>query len=270
MKNLYIIIFLLTLHFVAKSQELFVASEPASNMPANSFGVRIMNTFMREKSNSTVSFHTMPELMYGISNKWMVHLQTFKNKSAGEPFSFEGGSIYVKNRFFSSDDLHTHFRMASFARYSFNRAKIHQEEIETMGHNSGLELGLIATKLLHKTAISSTLSFEQALNNTSINKIPSTQSSNATNLSLSFGQLLSPKKYTSYKQTNINVMLELVAQYLNQQDKGFIDVVPSLQFIIHSKARVDIAYKQELYSHCIRTAPNGLWLKLEYNIFNAF
>lgn len=254
---------------MSSAQELFVASEPASNMPANSFGVRVMNTFMKNRETEKVNLHVMPELMFGINSKWMIHIQGFNSTRSNNQFFIEGGSLYSKYRFLSVDNLHRHFRMATFGRYSFNRADIHQEEIETMGHNTGFELGVVGTQLLHKTAISSTISYEQVFNNTSGNLYPNTQSSHATNMSLSFGQLVLPKKYKGYKQTNINVMLEILAQYLNETHKGFVDIVPSLQFIIHSKARIDIAYKRELFSHCIRTAPNGMWLKLEYNIFNA-
>jgi hypothetical protein len=37
----------------------------------------------------------------------------------------------AKYRFYSEDDLNSHFRMAG--RYSFNRADIHQEQIEILG-----------------------------------------------------------------------------------------------------------------------------------------
>jgi hypothetical protein len=60
----------------------------------------------------------------------------------------------AKYRFYSEDDLNSHFRMA-YGRYSFNRADIHQEQIEILGHNTGFETGIIATKLLKKVAISS-------------------------------------------------------------------------------------------------------------------
>jgi hypothetical protein len=44
--------------------------------------------------------------------------------------------------------------------------------------------------------------------------------------------------------------------------------VPSVKFIINSQARIDLAYKQELYSSMLRSAPNGMYLKLEYTFFN--
>ena len=74
------------------------------------------------------------------------------------------------------------------------------------------------------------------------------ESKNALNYTFSVGKLMYPKRYTSFKQTNINTMLEFVGQTLPSSGKSYLDVVPSVQFIINSQARIDIAYKKELYS----------------------
>ena len=251
------------------AQELFVFTEPASNMPAKSLGIRDMNAFMFEKDGK-LNYHNMPELMWGINKKWMVHVQGFISNRREGGLKAEGGSFYAKYRLLSKDDIQSHFRMAAYGRYSFNNADIHQQEIETMGHNTGSETGIIATQLLHKVAISSSLSYERALDNTSENKFPVTESNSAINYSLSIGKLMLPKVYTSYKQTNINLMLELLGQRLNGNGKSYLDIAPSVQFIINSQARVDIGYRQELYSTMKRTAPNGIVLKLEYTFFNVF
>jgi hypothetical protein len=261
---------LITVLFFAtriNAQELFVMTEPASNMPAKSIGIRAMNSFMYEKDGS-LNYHIMPELMWGINQKWMIHLQSFHSNRVGGGLKTEGGSLYAKYRFFSVDDLHAHFRMAAFARYSKNRADIHQEEIETMGHNTGFELGIIATKLINKVAISATSSYEKALNNLPNYKFPTTQSNHAINYTLSAGTLIYPKKYTNFKQTNINLMAELLGQVLNPNGKSYLDIVPSIQFIFNSQARVDFAYRKQLYSSMLRTAPNGFIIKFEYIFFN--
>jgi hypothetical protein len=121
------------------AQELFVFTEPASNMPAKSLGVRDMNAFMFE-NNGRINYHNMPELMWGINKKWMVHVQGFISNRQEGGLKTEGGSFYAKYRFLSKDDIQSHFRMAAFGRYSFNNADIHQQEIETMGHNTGYHL----------------------------------------------------------------------------------------------------------------------------------
>jgi len=159
--------------------------------------------------------------------------------------------------------------MAAFGRYSFNNADIHQEQIEIMGHNTGFETGIVATQLIKKIAISASVSFEKAFDNKPDYRFPIVQSDNATNYTLSFGKLMYPKKYTSFKQTNINTMLEFVGQTLNENGKSYLDIVPSIQFIINSQARIDVAYRRELYSSMLRSAPNGFYLNLEYNFFNV-
>jgi hypothetical protein len=264
----YFLFILLGTSIQINAQELFVMTEPASNMPTGSIGVRAMNSFMFEK-DGTLNYHIMPEIMWGASAKWMFHLQSFHSNRNTGGLKTEGGSLYAKYRFFSSDDLHKHFRMALYGRYSKNRADIHQEEIETMGHNTGYEFGLVATKLVNKVAVSSSISFETALDNMPDYKYPTTQSNNATNYTLSIGKLMYPKIYTSFKQTNINLMCEFLAQTLNKNGKSYLDIVPSIQFIIRSQARVDIAYRKEIYSAMSRTAPNGFMIKFEYTFFNV-
>jgi hypothetical protein len=158
--------------------------------------------------------------------------------------------------------------MAFFGRFSVNNADIHQEEIETMGHNSGYEMGLVATKLVKKIALNASFSFEKAMDNKPNYYFPNSQSNNASNYTFSIGKLVYPKQYSSLKQTNLNVMFEVLGQTLNQNGKSFLDIAPSLQFIILSQARIDLAYRQQLYSSMLRTAPNGIYLKMEYIFFN--
>ena len=211
----------------------------------------------------------MPELMYGINNKFMIHATSFLSNRNRSLVS-EGGSLYFKYKFFNNDDVQRHFRVATYGRYSFNNSDIHQEEINLLGHNSGYEAGIVATQLLHKVAISSSISYAKAFDNTAINKFPNNQPSAATNYTLSFGKLMLPKKYKDYAQTNLNIMCEFLGQILTPNGKSFLDIAPSAQLIINSKMRIDIGYRKELYSNMIRTAPNGFLLRLEYNFFNAF
>jgi hypothetical protein len=267
MKKIILLIFIST-SFQTKAQELFVMTEPASNMPSGSIGIRAMNSFMYEK-NEKINYHIMPEVMWGINAKWMLHFQGFLSSRMDGYLKGEGGSVYGKYRIYSIDDVHKHFRLAAFGRYSFNNADIHQEEIETMGHNTGYEIGTVATKLINKTALSSSISFEKALNNLNGYKFPTSQGNNATNYTVAFGKLIFPKKYTSLEETNINVMCEFLGQTLNLNGKSYLDIVPSLQFIIQSQARIDIAYRRNMYSSMSRTAPNGFLIKFEYNFFNV-
>lgn len=205
--------------------------------------------------------------MWGVNRNWMVHASAFLSDKQGN-MMLEGGSLYAKYRFYSEDDLHSHFRLAAYGRISTNNAEIHQEDIETMGMNSGYEIGTVATKLINKTALSASVSYERALNNNN-NGFPDAMSNSAMNYTLSFGQLMYPKKYTSLKQTNINAMVELLGQRLNQNGKSYLDVVPSIQFIVNSQARIDLAYRRQIYSEMERISTNSILLKLEYTFFNV-
>ena len=249
------------------SQELFVVTDPASNVPANSLAVNVMQSAFKEEFEPGYNYHLMAEITYGINKKLMVRGSAFISTRTNALYA-EGGGFMAKYRFYSEDDLNSHFRLAAYGRYSFNRADIHQEQIEIQGHNTGFETGIIATKLVKKIAISSSVSFEKALDNQPNYPFPDNIGDNATNYTLSFGKLMYPKKYTSFKQTNINLMVEFVGQTINENGKSYLDVVPAIQFIFNSQARLDFAYRQELMSSMVRSAPNGFYFNLYYTFFD--
>ena len=262
----YFVILISLLSFPIHAQELFVMTEPASNMPTASIGVRDMSLFAFKKTGG-YNYHNMPELMWGVNKDWMVHASAFLSDKQGD-LMLEGGSLYAKYRFFSVDDLHSHLRLAAYGRISTSNAEIHQEDIETMGMNSGYEIGTVATQLINKTALSASISYERAFNNQG-NIFPDEWSNSAMNYTFSVGQLMYPKKYTNFKQTNINAMLELLGQRLNQNGNSYLDVVPSIQFIVNSQARIDLAYRRQIYSDMERISANSILLKLEYTFFNV-
>lgn len=250
------------------AQELFVFSEPASNMPAKSVGIRVSNWIMQEQLTSGINYHLIPEVMWGVNKNLMLHAEAFVS-NRNTALALEGVGVYGKYRFYSKDDVYRHFRMAAFGRAAINNADIHQETINTNGHNTGWQLGLIGTQLLHKLALSSTAYYEQALDNSGGNELPVGWPSNAVNYSVSAGRLLLPRHYTSYKQVNMNFMVELLGQILPERGRQFIDVAPSVQFIFNSQTRVDIGYRRQLYSDMQRTAPNGVVLRVEHLLFNV-
>lgn len=250
------------------AQELFVYTEPASNMPKGSLGLRFTNMLMKEKYERGYTYHLIPELMWGANKNLMLHAGGFISNAEG-PLNTEGFEFYAKYRFLSKDEVHAHFRMAAFAKLSYNNSDIHQEEIDLNGHNSGWQTGLIATGLMHKTALSLTTSYSQAADNNK-NKFPAAQSAGAFNYSASIGTLVLPHSYTSYKQTNLNLMLEILGQTLKDNGKAYLDAAPAIQFIINSQARLDFGYRQQLMSSMYRTAPNGFLVRFEYLFFNAF
>ena len=107
MKKMFVLVAVL-ISLNLSAQELFVFTEPASNMPAKSVGIRDMNSFMFEK-DGMLNYHNMPELMWGINKKWMVHVQGFISNRQDSGLQAEGGSFYAKYRFLSKDELQNPF-----------------------------------------------------------------------------------------------------------------------------------------------------------------
>ncbi len=252
-----------------RAQELFVFSEPASNMPAKSLGIRASNWLMYDNTNNTLNYQFIPELMWGVNKNLMIHLDGFFTNQGGN-FHAVGAGTYAKYRIYSADAVNRHFRMAIYGRLSLNNSVIFQQEIDLTRNNTGYAIGLIATQLLHRQAISATIGFNQAYNNGSENKFPPGQADQAINFTLSTGRLIFPKEYINYKQTNLNLMLELSGQHLIGENENFLDLAPAVQFIFNSQTRLDIGYKVQLYSDMQRVAPNGFMIRVEHLLFNVF
>jgi hypothetical protein len=271
MKKLILFLGFLFMFVLTEAQELFTYTEPASNMAARTFALRMTSTFMPERPSAVVNTHFNPEIMVGISKRWMFHLDAFVSNRAGE-WDAEGGSIYIKRRFYSVDNVHSHFRMAAIGRFSFNNSDIHQEAVDLNGHNSGLEFGLIATQLLHKVALSGSVSYIQGTENVGEKFYTNNVKLNRRALGFTFstGKLFLPKSYRDYNQLNVNGMVEWIGQTNLNSGNTFLDVAPVLQFIIKSRMRLDLGYRIPISNQLARTAPGGGLIRFEYNFFNAF
>lgn len=268
MKKIISILFILN-SFYSEAQELFTWTEPASNMPAKGIGLRVTNTFMKEEG-SKYQYYVLPEIMWGISSKFMIHAEGFFG-NGNNCFSADGAALYGKYRFFSQDEIHSHFRMALYARAAINDSHIHQAAIDFNGLNSGYEAGLIATKLISRIALSGSAGFLHAADNMRNNKIYyDDKYRNAIGYNFSAGKLMLPKEYTSYKQTNFNLMLELLGQTNFGDGKTYLDMAPVVQLIFQSKMRIDASYRFALVKDLVRSSTSEFLLRLEYNIFNAY
>lgn len=242
-------ILLLCIFFVqqVKAQELFVYTEPASNMPAKSIGIRMNNYLMDDLHSKKTNYHLVPELMWGVSRNLMIHVEGFLSKR-DKNFVAEGGGVYAKYRVYSTDGIQNHFRLAVYGRYSFNNSNIHQNAIDLYGHNTGYEAGIIGTKLIKKVAFSASASFLHAQDNGSQKFHYGDKSRNAVNYTLSVGKLMLPKTYSSYNQTNLNLMLEFLGQTNVGSGYSYFDMAPSVQLIFLSRMRFDAGYRFALYN----------------------
>jgi hypothetical protein len=256
------------------AQELFVFTEPASNMPANSVTGKLTSVF-GERPYNTVQQRYIPEVMFGFSRKLMVHAAaTFSNMQT-KGVAPEGAYLYGKYRFYSADEMHRHFRMAIFAEGSYSRNKmLMYQELSLQGDISGVQGGLIATQLVNKAAVSATASYTHLLQTGYVNHA---YINRALNYALSAGYLVLPREYKSYDQLNINVYGELLAQQtfadrsysLNAGSSYYLDAAPSIQFIIKSNSKINMGYRFQVAGNAFRNYSNSFLLSFEHTFFNA-
>lgn len=271
--KIIVIFFFTVLPFCTNAQELYVFSEPASNIPAHSISVKLKNHFVASDNiYQRFSNRIMPQVMFGVSKKLMLRLGgSFANMHTPD-FRYESVNLYAKYRFLSKDELHKHFRMAAFVDASATRAPFHYDEITLMGDKDGVEAGIIATQLWHKFALSGTISHTQVLDNSRKNKtviyVPE-RKYQSLNYSLSGGYLLLPREYNSYKQTNLNLYLEVLGQQTLDAKVSFIDIAPALQLIFNSNFKVNLGYRFQVNGDMQRMADNSWQISIERTFLNA-
>ncbi len=267
----FLIIFFLAV--TVEGQELYVFTEPASNMPARSMSVRVRGELMGPQPwHNRAMQRLMPELMFGVSKKWMVHAGASFGNMHTNNFGWESVSTYLKYRFLSKDEIHQHFRMAAFAEGAYSRSPFHQDEVNLGGDKTGVQAGIIATQLWNRFALSGTIGHMQLLdksrNSKNVIYVPS-RIYQAMSYSLSGGYLLLPKEYTDYKQTNLNVYLEFLAQQSLDREAYYIDMAPAMQIIFNSNTKLNVGYRFQLNGTMQRMAKNSWMISLERTFLNA-
>lgn len=248
------------------AQELFVFTEPASNMPSGSVGARLTNEgiFSPDAMN-----RTMPEVMLGFNKKLMTHVQGFFSDMDGR-YRLEGGSVYAKYRFLSRDGSRQHLRAAAFGRLSTSKRPSYTDDINLEGDNSGVQGGLVVTQLLHKLALSGTLSYTKAFNvrTAQINGQP--QPDEMIGYSLSSGYLALPVVYKNYEQPNFNVYLEMLGKTNPATGTSYLDLAPAVQVILNSRTRIDLGYRFQVSGHMDGRYNRNMYLiRAEFNFFNV-
>lgn len=275
MRYLFSIILMLVLGN-GQSQELYVFSEPASNVPAKSLSFKYGGKWLREKSptHEHISSRHMLETSLGISKKLMLRPAiTFGNMYNAYPDQqqkFESVSLYMKYRFLSIDEVHKHFRASFYAKGLYSRNPLLYDELTVDGDQSAVQFGLITTQLIKKLAISASGSIHQVLDGERFLKYggPRRFGYQAFNYSLSAGYLLLPKKYKSYDQTNFNIYLEVLGGKGIDRTYNFMDLAPAIQFIFKSSSKLNLGYRFQLDGNAYRMATSSAYISFEKTFLN--
>lgn len=248
------------------AQELYVNTEPASNMATGAMGFRLSSEL--KPLEARTGFRLVPEIMFGVSRHLMIHGTFYGSSFYQKKFHAEGGSLYAKYRFLALDQAQSHFRIAAYGRVSVIKDPEPFSEINLQGDNSGYLGGLVFTQLLHKLALSASADYSHATDN-----IKSTLSKgagrNQVAYTFSAGYLLLPVTYQDYSQTNLNLYLELLGKTSLDGKGHFLDIAPSLQFIFGSRTRLDLSWERQLTGNMSRLSNETYLLRLEHTIFNA-
>lgn len=268
----FLLVILLLSAAASDAQELFPYTEPASNMPAKSMSLKLGAMYGKGPHSNRLLQRYTPEVMFGISKKWMVHTSlTFSDMH--EPyFYYESARLYAKYRFLSNDGVHKHFRMAAFAAASYSRNHLDHNELNLYGDHTGVQAGLVATQLWNKLAVSGTASIIEVFDEKRNDKLlPQQYAFESLNYSLSAGYLVLPRNYTDYNQTNLNVYAELLGgRNLDwEYEKYYLDLAPSIQLIFKSTSKLNVGYRFQLKSDIYRLMKNSWMISYEHTFLDA-
>jgi len=266
-RYIFIALLLLSGAIPVLGQELYVNTEPASNMATRSLGIRLENQGFDKNDFKN---RTSLELMYGASKNLMVHTTFYASNYYQPGQRFEGISAYAKYRFLAIDSVQRHFRGAIFAKVASISNPLNNQEITLEGDNSGIQGGVVFTQLLHKVALSASGGYLRAFDNRGAYSLPVNNSRDEVFYTLSAGYLLFPEIYRDYTQVNVNLYAELLGKTNPGYGQSYLDAAPAVQFIFNSVFRVDVSYRAPLYNHMRRNSQNTYLLRLEYNFFNVF
>jgi hypothetical protein len=281
------------------AQELYPNTEPASTFPYKTLGIRLMSEVYSEGGGFIRNMNAL-RLMYGVTPKLSVYLSAASSnhhkktlppdypyhntpeRGVYKPYYFNGFSLYSKYRFLSIDKEKEHLRMAVYAEGSLVNSAHDEGEPRLLDDTKGFGFGYIGTYLKNKFAASITIGGifpgqfvgEQTDLVHTLPNIPTrVKYPNALNYSLSLGYLVLPKAYNSYKQTNLNVYVELmgkaygntyvwvtpagVPEYMVENARippalrknVYLDIVPGIQFIFNSNTRVDLSANLSGYQY---------------------
>jgi hypothetical protein len=250
MLRLSSIFVLLLVSIVTTAQELYVFTNPASNIPGKAIVAKLSTKTMKAYHNNEREYRIMPDVQLGITKNFMLSGgASFSNMFFQDAVSFESARLYAKYRFYSNDAAHKHFRAAVYAQGAWSNNPLVYHEFNLDGDNSGIQLGVVGTQLVNKFAASAGVAYVRQLEN--INKVEFFRG------------------YESIKQTNFNLYCEFLGQKNTDLDVGYLDIAPAVQLIFNSRARVNLGGRFQLTGTAHRMAKESLFLSFEYYFLNA-
>ncbi len=252
-----------------EAQELFVFSEPASNMPSHSLSAKLTYRTPVNRNNNSYRQRYSPEIMFGLDRRWMLHVSGSFSDFYSPALRGESVKTYTKYRFYSNDDIHKHFRMAAFAEAGYSRNPFIYGDINLDGDNSGVQAGLIATQLVNKLAVSGSVSVIRIFTDQSVQAVHAGNSLQALNYSLSAGYLLFPKDYSDYKQMNVNFYFETIGMKGFDAGDYMLDLAPALQFIFNSNFKINTGARFQVAGNMLRAGENNFYVSIERTFLGA-
>ena len=97
MKKIIWFAFVILLSTITYAQELYVNTEPASNMATGSIGFRLNSKIFEMKHDRKFNgYRIEPEIMFGLTRKTMVHIAGYGSNMFQNKFRAEGASLYGK------------------------------------------------------------------------------------------------------------------------------------------------------------------------------
>jgi hypothetical protein len=234
-------------------------------MPSNTISPKLKAVIGAREKTSAFQRYT-PELMFGINKNLMIHAATTFSNMNTNSVGWEGAYLYGKYRFYSADEVHKHFRLAAFAETGYSKNEVYYDDISARGDNSGIDVGLIATQLKNKFALSATTSFLKLFKYKSEHHIVDDK---ALNYSLSAGYLVLPFEYTSYNQLNVNIYTEFLGQQTFGKGTYYLDAAPAIQLIFNSNSKLNLGYRFQLSGNANRSATKSFLISFEHTFFNV-
>jgi hypothetical protein len=276
-QTLAIVVSTMAIFHTSFAQELYVYSDPASNVPSKSVALKYGGKWIQDTylGHEHIATRQMLESSIGVSKKLMIRPSlTFGNMYSLYPdlaLKFESASIYAKYRFVSVDDIHRHFRAAAYVKGVLSRNNLQYDELTIDGDQSAVQAGLIFTQLVKKLAVSANVAVHQVIDDERWLKYsgPRNFGYQAFNYILSGGYLVYPKSYSSYNQTNFNVYFEVIGGNGLDRKYSFVDFAPAIQLIFNSNTKVNLGYRFQVSGDVYRMARQGAYLSVERTFLNV-